>query len=285
MIVLAGCGGQEAGQVIDTSSPIQKNIDTPTATITSYPTRTPLPLPSPEGFGESTWDVISASPNGEWIAWFKNESGKTRYLLVERVDQSLYWEIFFDFSKTDWYTGMMIPYYWSLDGQHLYYAITGTGCCSFQNVYLLFGNLNLFSGENTTILPPNINHPEDYSDAYAVAITKNSDQLAYIPYYQDEIELFILNLITGSEKSIKIQKSSNFLVGEMIWSPDETRLAFQSETEIGFYFVIIDVNTLSHKKIEINEVDASIFLENWLSDTQIELFNGQILDIETGEIE
>ena len=163
VILVAGCRGQEVGMPTSTLSPVPKNTDTPiltpsrttrpikTATITNtpYPTYTPLPLPYPDDY----WGFHSFSPNGEWVAWAIYRSPTGQYLLVERVDRTIQWEIVFDFSsKYGWGGGAIIPYHWSFDSRYLYYGITSGGDGGYPGVYEILGRIDLNNGNIKTTI-------------------------------------------------------------------------------------------------------------------------------------
>ncbi len=254
VVLLAGCGGQEAGVTTSTNSPVPKITKTPTFTFTrtatstgtlaviETSTKTPFPYPTPLG----GW-LMEISPNGEWGVWnIPVGVCGDKLIIMNILDENLLWEV--SYQVTDELLGTIDLgahlEHWSEDGQYLYF-ITDIGCIdggpAFQGV-LSFRRLNLVTGNIINILTPG---------GINAKISPNSQYLAFI----NMSRFTVRDLSTGKEKSIVVVVPNSTSRGDIHWSPDSTKLVYVIETKddefskFMYSLVFVDTIKMEHKTL------------------------------------
>jgi WD40-like Beta Propeller Repeat len=259
------------------------SASTPTSSQTRNPTRTS----TPEYW--STRDVIRAteqaiipncglavgdthSPDGKWVAVGCINNFTAVYNLE---DSSILWVVGFGqdlglYNPELEFFGQIRIEFWSLDSRYVYltpFHSGGEGGCPayLDGVALL--RLDVITGEVTFTI-----RPEQYPSFYNISFSPDGTQLAYFRTWLEHPILNIQNLTTGEERHIPLGERFDE-AGDVIWSPDKSRIAFSARTgylcsEMVSYLVIMDMDDLD-QTILLEAPFRTIKPLNWTEDENI----------------
>ncbi len=188
------------------------------------------------------------SPDGKWVALKCLNSMTVVYSLSDYSKAWLlkYNEIFgFEDVRLNQFESI-IPWHWSVDGHYLYLSVfpryLDGGCADFHSGEALI-RLDLETGKVTQTLQPG----SEGLKLYGFTFSKNDTYLAYFRTWLEHPILNIQNLVTGEEQHIPIGDQYDE-AGDVIWSPDETRIVFSARTltdaceNIVYYLVMMDLD-------------------------------------------
>ena len=184
----------------------------------------------PNNSGTSqTGDYLLLSPNGDWIiernnnikdTILKNKSGREIYIDGTKLDPN---------NLAVWSQ----PFKWSRDSKYLWVAYGnttgGSMDCDIGSYYLGLFRIDLQTGKVTATLPLDKNgyvFQFSPSGRYLAFSQANSNQDEFGRYFVKISKLVILDLITGNK--VEYQDPAQ-LSGSMLFSPDETHLAYSSQ--------------------------------------------------------
>ncbi len=216
----------------------------PTMTVspspTDSPTRTPAvkathAFPTPAGsFSEIP------SPDGKWVVFVRSKD-----LKVIQAGGSPTWTL--DYKQ--WTANYLRVMSWSGDGRYLYFLaqrFVREGIVAFVDGFTL-ERLELDSGKIKEILPAAF-----YT--YSISISPDSSLLAYIFQGKDPMEVHLLNLNSGDEEVVKLERGQLF-GGKMLWSVDQKTLVFTAANA--------DKNPLySLVKIDVSSASGSVLVKS-----------------------
>jgi Tol biopolymer transport system component len=166
------------------------------------------------------------SPDGLWLTEFcYSPNDQDLILTISRKDSQILWKVLFQDSipQMDMPDGWMSVVRWSNDGRFVYFYsdFGGSGGeCFYKTRERGFGlfRLDLQSGQNTTILPPN-----GWS---GFSFSPTDRRLVYGALARD---LKILDMTTG--KTIDIPSAGdNYETGGYLWSSDGIQLVYSTLT-------------------------------------------------------
>lgn len=216
------------------------------------PRATPLASPIkwiPE-ISESS--VTSQSPDGFWTA--EMIYSEERLLLqVIRKDGSLTWLIIDKKGPLSIDDPIPSQFRWSTNGRYMYYYSEASwqyhhpasNGCDIGGINVHPQRLNLETGEISPLAPELWDELEEFS------ISPNATAFAYFDPRLDNT-LTLHSLETGEKRSLQIDipRGKKWAVGEIVWSPDDSALAFSVQIDpcnpSGIYptsIIVVDVKT------------------------------------------
>jgi hypothetical protein len=253
-LILAAC----TGGVTPTSSPILPTKNPTVIPILPPPEKTPTLPPNENGdnLGECKPDYLQGdfSPDANWFIcqtpfdiYFRNQDGKEVGFNPPGITKN---------NQMYWFS----PIRWSGDSKFLWVGASGTtggsSFCDIGQPYLGLFRIDIESGFTTATLPMNL-------DQYYLLFSPSGSHLAFI---QGRSKLTVMNIISGG---IKEYSDSQTLSGSLLYSPDESYLAFSTQ-EMSREFGCIN-STLKILDIKSGDVEpyfndpkiAPIILNDW----------------------
>lgn len=205
-------------------------------------------LISPEG----NWAAAACGYDSDQTLQIADQSG-----VVYTLKFSDYLSDYFadEFSGEGNPMGGLTPLHWTADEQYLffspYFAWDGDATCFYGIGDGGLFRISLKDGKVSTILPIS-----QMMQGYFFAFSSNDRYLAYI--YKD---LHILDINSGENYSLKLKNSA---IGDLTWSPDNTRLGFSTcevdpdnETEI-INSSIQYISVLTHERKIIKDIPEKV---------------------------
>ena len=325
-LLLAACGGGQVVTPVVTGTaapsltatvkpPTSTLLPAPTSTPTSRPTNTSAPSQTPDltlaatkkvaTEARSTEKALAAteeailgcdpvdrsySPDGAWVAIECAESVTGVY---NRSVPTITWQI--DYSETfqlQYYEesmwGYMHPIHWSPDGGYLYLMPTPLGMdggCPWYVDGMALLRLDLATGDATYTLSP-------AKGFYDVSFSRGGGYLAYFRNWIEPPALNLLNMVTGDEQYILLDKQYTG-AGDVLWSPDGSRIVLSARAgedceHMTYSLIMIELGDLS-QSVLLEQPDAPYTPLEWTEDDQIILDLGYSLDygsldLATGEV-
>lgn len=226
---------------------------------TSTPEIDPIPTSTPK-----IPDQTLNSPNGEFIAKFDNAYSHPAFepQIIEILNKngSLLWNIPYqhETEMVDPHPGMSI-YKWSKDSTYLYfyyYFSPDGGDRAFWWDGFDLQRINVQDGKIEQVIPG------DKESFVAFAFSHDETQFAYTRAQDNPSIIFIRNLITGAEKTANVIFSTkNYSrVGNIVWSPSDGEIAFQTETDDYIAQTIyLNLSTMKQKVVREYLVATSYF--------------------------
>ncbi len=195
---------------------IQPTSTIPKGTITALETvKAFVPICDPGVFWET-------SPDGHWIVDKYCTGGNSEnalfHMKVLNILDGREWQVDFDTVKFGYEDGSFWPAHWSKDGRFLFISVfrqMDGGGFEFVNATMLL-RLNLTTGEVIQILPDGF---------HTFAFSPKSEKLAYVT---DHI-INILDLEGWRKETYKLNMGY-CRIGDLIWSPNEDEIIFQTRT-------------------------------------------------------
>lgn len=147
-----------------------------------------------------------------------------------------------------------------------------------------FQRMDLSTGEIVDIVSPS-RYPW-----IVYTFSPDETKFIFIPGSGPELEVILHDLDTHAEEKISLATLSGFSPGDIIWSPDGTKIAFGVLAKRGdnhkVEVFVVDLVKITGESIVL--IDHSRpYLVEWVSDSQIwiDIENKfEILDIQTGEL-
>jgi hypothetical protein len=163
---------------------------------------------------------LSLSPDGNWYATSCRYGDVNRFVIQnkEGVKWILYLPDFITSDAPNYKLSNIIPIFWSLDGNYLYFSTSlgydggGSQCFHGFGAYGLF-RINLDKGTWSTLIPPTNKFP-----GYMIKFSPNGRYFAYESY-----GIRIIDLINGDITQVAISNLYDFN-----WSPDGEFIAYST---------------------------------------------------------
>lgn len=213
LVLATGCNA--AGPVTDEEAATR----TTPASTAPPPTAPETVTPTKEGAESSVLvDLVDESPGGQWVAEtevLSTQGALPTSFTVRRTDGSQVWTVV-DEERAQ---GLGFPFpvvvRWLPDEQALFYAEAATpDGCAVAGYALSLHRLDLADGSVTTVLP---------QIGGRVAVSADGVQVAYLEP-RPEVALRVRDLATDEEQAIEIPAEADAQLGDLLWSPDATRL-------------------------------------------------------------
>jgi hypothetical protein len=242
-----------------TSSPTATSTPTvaPSPTQTTTATETPAPTSDP-------YPVVILSPDGKLSAKMhinRNNLYDKPVIEVWGQNESILWKIPYQW---DW-DPLIFPqtaldiYGWSPDSSKLYFYYSlsyDTGAPTFGFVRGL-QSLNISTGETQYILPSPPKCPT------AFAFSSDMSRIAYVAVDQ----VGIIDLVAGTNKSVKILTDGFNDAGWIYFSPSEDKLLYHTIIYGEHtYAIILDVPTMQQKIIWDEYYLFAYTFDGWVSE-------------------
>jgi len=259
-LLLSGC----SDHITATPETFQVTIF-PTSS-TKYSTQTSVPATATHTFAQATSETLqievnkrvpecgfassfSYSPDGQWVAFECLEPGMGIYNIVEpsKAWYFSYHDVFGLKYQNGNYFGKLRPLHWSEDGNYLYFTpFTGGdgGCPHYLKGYTLL-KLELSTGTYT-----NLFKSSNSLGYYDFSFSNHGTFLAYVEARQGPKAIALEEMTTGNTLKVALDKKYTS-VGDLIWSPDDTLIAFSARTgeecETSTYDIIV-MNLIDHRQ-------------------------------------
>jgi len=138
------------------------------------------------------------------------------YMNVVNIYDDREWRVNYYGKEFGYWEGSLLPEYWTRDGRYLYVGVykqvDGGGFEFISSAWLL--RLNLMTGEVTEIFP-------DGSHIYA--FSSESNRIAYV--FEKNINILDINTWEIMPYELKMDYCR---IGDLMWSPDESEIIFQT---------------------------------------------------------
>jgi len=243
--------------IAPTKTPNPTTTNTPTTTIQPTPTipretitvletvKAFLPICNPGVFWETSQDR-------QWIVDRDCIGGNSEnalfHLKVLNILDGREWQVDFDTVEFGYDDGSFWPEHWSKDGRFLFVSVfrqMDGGGFEFMNATMLL-RLNLLTGEVTQILPDGF---------HTFAFSPGSEKLAYVT----DNKINILNFESWGKESYQLNMDY-CRIGDLIWSPSEDKIIFQTRTcteDDYFEFLSYNLVVLNLSSGTLNQVLSS----------------------------
>lgn len=302
-LLLSGCSGHI------TATPETFQVTTFPTSSTKYSTQTNVPATATHTLAQATSETLqievnkrvpecgfassfSYSPDGQWVAFECLEPGMGVYNIVEpsKAWYFSYHAVFGLKYQNGNHFGKLRPFHWSGDGNYLYFTpSTGGdgGCPHYREGYTLL-KLELSTGLYT-----NLFESSDSLGYYDFSFSNNDAFLVYVDAGQEQKAITLEETATGNTLKVALDKKYA-TVGDLIWSPDDTLIAFSARTgeecEASTYDIIVMDLKNHHQSIILGNSTQYYRPIQWLDnycilvDTNPYTEDYYELDLQTGKL-